>query len=172
MLNHHPTQLPARRGNEIHEDFWCSWVFTRPAASNRPVTGVVDAPPSTIRENFPTGAFGVIILNIFTVCLTFSSVFPSELEPQFQFVISYEESIVIRKTIVLLIAGLLSLTTSLFAQRESDRNNRPASRVSLIQVTANPKDFDGQRLRLVGYLSQNGLDRAVGVFVSEVDGRT
>jgi hypothetical protein len=94
-----------------------------------------------------------------------------ELEPQFQFVISYEESIVIRKTIVLLIAGLLSLTVSLFAQRESDRNNRPASRVSLIQVIANPKDFDSQRLRLVGYLSQNGLDRAVGVFVSEVDGR-
>ena len=38
-------------------------------------------------------------------------------------------------------------------------------------MIANPKDFDGQRLRLVGYLSQNGLDRAVGVFVSGVDGR-
>jgi len=43
--------------------------------------------------------------------------------------------------------------------------------VSLIQVIANPKDFDGQRLRIVGYLGNNGMDKAVGVFVSEVDGR-
>jgi hypothetical protein len=40
----------------------------------------------------------------------------------------------------------------------------------LIQVIANPKEFDNQRVGIVGYLGNNGLDRAVGVYVSEVDG--
>ena len=43
--------------------------------------------------------------------------------------------------------------------------------MSLLQVIANPKEFDGQRVAIVGYLGNNGLDRAVGAYLSEVDGR-
>jgi hypothetical protein len=41
--------------------------------------------------------------------------------------------------------------------------------VSLIRVIANPAQFDGQRMKVVGYLGRNGLDRSMGVYVSEVD---
>jgi hypothetical protein len=43
--------------------------------------------------------------------------------------------------------------------------------VSLIQVIANPKDFDGLRIRVCGYLGGNGLDKSLGIYVSELDGR-
>ena len=75
-----------------------------------------------------------------------------------------------RRAIVLLMASLLGWA-SLLAQDASERGNRRTLRVSLIQVIANQKDFDGQRVGIVGYLGNNGLDRAVGVYVSEVDGR-
>jgi len=76
-----------------------------------------------------------------------------------------------RRGIVFLMAGLLTSTASLFAQEVSGRDDKLGSNVSLIRVIANPKDFDGQRVRIVGYLDRNGVDKAVGVFVSEVDGR-
>lgn len=44
-------------------------------------------------------------------------------------------------------------------------------RVSLIRVIANPGEFDGEHIRVVGYLAGAGLDNTVGVYVSEVDGR-
>jgi len=44
--------------------------------------------------------------------------------------------------------------------------------VSLIRVIANPSDFSGQRIRIAGFLAPGGgLDRSVGVYVSETDGR-
>jgi len=49
--------------------------------------------------------------------------------------------------------------------------NDRAYNVSLIRLIANPKAFDGRRLRLAGYLDHNGIDRAVGLYVSELDGR-
>jgi hypothetical protein len=80
-------------------------------------------------------------------------------------------TVVTRRAMVLLLAGLLDRTASLFALGASERDTRRGFNVSLIQLIANPKDFDGQRLRIVGYLDRNGIDTAVGVFVSEVDGR-
>jgi hypothetical protein len=46
-----------------------------------------------------------------------------------------------------------------------------ANSLSLIRLIANPSIFDGRRLRLGGFLDYNGIDRAVGLYVSEVDGR-
>jgi hypothetical protein len=43
--------------------------------------------------------------------------------------------------------------------------------VSLIRVIANPKPLDGRRLRVAGYLDHNGIDRAIGVYVTELDGQ-
>jgi hypothetical protein len=43
--------------------------------------------------------------------------------------------------------------------------------VSLIRLIANPNVFDGRRLRLAGFLDNNGLDQSVGLYVSESDGR-
>jgi hypothetical protein len=42
---------------------------------------------------------------------------------------------------------------------------------SLIRLIANPSSFDGRRLGVVGYLANNGVDRALGLYVSEVDAR-
>jgi hypothetical protein len=44
-----------------------------------------------------------------------------------------------------------------------------AYNVSLIRLIANPKAFEGHRLRLAGYLDHNGIDRAVGLYVTELD---
>ncbi len=78
-----------------------------------------------------------------------------------------------RRGIVFLMTGLLTWTVSLLAKEEEalGQDNRRDSKVSLIRVIANPKDFDGQHLRIVGYLGSNGIDKAVGVFVTEMDGR-
>ena len=46
-----------------------------------------------------------------------------------------------------------------------------ANNVSLIRLIANPKAFEGRRLLLAGYLDHNGLDRAVGLYVTELDGQ-
>lgn len=43
------------------------------------------------------------------------------------------------------------------------------TRLSLIRLIANPSNFNGRRLYLLGYLANNGLDRALGLYVSEVD---
>jgi hypothetical protein len=54
--------------------------------------------------------------------------------------------------------------------RVSARTERPVG-LSLIRLIANPKDFDGYRLGVTGYLANNGLDRSLGLYVSEVDAR-
>ena len=46
-----------------------------------------------------------------------------------------------------------------------------AINVSLIRLIANPQAFDGRHVRIAGYLANNGLDKAVGVYVTELDGR-
>src|SRR5215469_8242395 len=43
--------------------------------------------------------------------------------------------------------------------------------VSLIRLIANPLALDGRRIRVLGYLDLNGLDKGVGVYVTEVDAR-
>ena len=47
----------------------------------------------------------------------------------------------------------------------------PFGSVSLIKLIANPGVFDGRRLNLIGYLANNGVDRAVGLYISEFDGK-
>ena len=74
------------------------------------------------------------------------------------------------EALILVMAALLSWPMSAYSQNASGRDNSRISTVSLIQVIANPKDFDGQRLRVIGYLGSNGVDKALGVFVSELDG--
>jgi hypothetical protein len=46
-----------------------------------------------------------------------------------------------------------------------------AYNVSLIRVIANPKLFDTRRLRVAGYLEHNGIDRAIGLYVTQLDGQ-
>ena len=75
-----------------------------------------------------------------------------------------------RRVMVMLLTGLFARTAGKFGQRPSDRDNTLVYNVSLIQVIAKPKDFNDQRLKIVGYLGRNGIDRSVGIFVSEVDG--
>jgi hypothetical protein len=53
---------------------------------------------------------------------------------------------------------------------QSPEAHERANSVSLIRVIANPKGFEGRRLRFAGYLDRNGLDKAVGIYLSEVDG--
>ena len=65
---------------------------------------------------------------------------------------------------------LLCFLATVSAQGNDDIHAR-AYYVSLIRVIANPRTFDGRRIRLAGYIDHNGLDKAVGVYVSEVDGR-
>jgi hypothetical protein len=54
---------------------------------------------------------------------------------------------------------------------QQPRNKTQPTSVSLIRLIANPQSLDGQRVRIAGYLDYNGLDRAVGVYISESDGR-
>jgi hypothetical protein len=76
----------------------------------------------------------------------------------------------LRVTVVLMI--LFCYVTALFPQGPAAPDNKRAYLVSLIQVIANPNDFNGQPIKVVGFLAPGfGLDRAVGLFVSETDGR-
>jgi len=72
--------------------------------------------------------------------------------------------------------ALFSVSISLlscisFVLARSPRAPDRANHVSLIRLIANPKAFEGRRLRLAGYLDRNGLDRAVGLYVTELDGQ-
>ena len=72
--------------------------------------------------------------------------------------------------IVMLIVGLLQFGPSAYPQvRDSRSEGRRLHRVSLIRVIANPSEFDGEQIRVVGCLGGAGLDDAPGVFVSESD---
>jgi hypothetical protein len=58
-----------------------------------------------------------------------------------------------------------------FAITQAHVAHDEAHYVSLIRLIANPKTFDGRRLRIAGYLDHNGIDRAVGIYVTEQDGQ-
>jgi hypothetical protein len=75
-----------------------------------------------------------------------------------------------RVAVVLIV--VISCLTGLFCQGQAIQDNRRTSLVSLIRVIANPNDFNGQPIKVVGALGRGGgLDNAVGLFVSETDGR-
>jgi len=77
---------------------------------------------------------------------------------------------------LILLATVLVLATqpeSDFPQQSSSRSffATPAPGVSLVRVMANPKEFDGMRLRVSGYLAFGGLDRAMAIYLSITDAR-
>ena len=77
-----------------------------------------------------------------------------------------------RMLTVALMTGLLHFAPYAHPQeRPSRSDNHRVHRVSLIRVIANPGEYDGEHLRVVGYLAGAGLDNAPGIFVSENDGR-
>jgi hypothetical protein len=79
-----------------------------------------------------------------------------------------------RRAMIVLVSGWLRYTSRLVAQGTSSRNDTSPPgvyNVSLIRVIANPNDYNDQRLRIVGYLGPNGIDRSLGIFLSEIDGR-
>lgn len=76
-----------------------------------------------------------------------------------------------RMKVILQVTIILSVAAFLFAQAIPEHGDRTVMRVSLIRVIANPKEFDGRTLRITGYLDNNGLDRSLGVYLSDVDGR-
>jgi hypothetical protein len=57
---------------------------------------------------------------------------------------------------------LRSLVVLMTGERTSDGEIERNYNASLIQVIANPSDFNSQRLTVVGYLGRNGIDMAVG----------
>jgi hypothetical protein len=64
--------------------------------------------------------------------------------------------------------GFLAVTR---AQETHSQQREHAALVSLIRLIATPRDFDGLRVRVLGYLGEGGgLDRSVGLYVSEADG--
>ena len=74
-----------------------------------------------------------------------------------------------RRELVALFAAAISEPVLAFSQRDS--TGHKFGNISLIRLIANPSAFDGQRFRVVGYLANNGLDRALGLYISEADGR-
>jgi hypothetical protein len=74
-----------------------------------------------------------------------------------------------RRELVAILVGLASEPLLSSSQASAPRD--VPSGVSLIRLIANPTSFDGHRLRLAGFLDHNGIDRAVGLYVSELDGR-
>ncbi len=70
------------------------------------------------------------------------------------------------------VAGLVGLVSHPFLEStQAEVTDERAQPLSLIRLIANPGNFDGRRLRLAGYLDYNGIDTAVGLYVSETDGR-
>jgi len=74
--------------------------------------------------------------------------------------------------IVALMIGMLHFAQSANPQEtESRSDGQRLHRVSLIRIIANPGAYDGERVRVAGYLAGAGLDGAPGLFVSDSDGR-
>jgi len=74
--------------------------------------------------------------------------------------------------IVVLITWILHFAPRACAQEtRSSSDAHRLHRVSLIRIIANPGEYDGMHIRVVGYLAGAGLDDAPGLFVSESDGR-
>jgi hypothetical protein len=78
----------------------------------------------------------------------------------------------LRPGTVALVVLLLNWTPGPWARSQVDRGQPPewVPIASLIQVIASPERFDGQRIRVKGYLDRNGADEALGIYVSETDG--
>ncbi len=80
------------------------------------------------------------------------------------------ENLMRRILIVMLMVGMLHFGLRAYPQDPpSHSEGRRLHRVSLIRVIANPSEFDGEHIRVIGCLGGAGLDGAPGVFVSEVD---
>jgi hypothetical protein len=73
------------------------------------------------------------------------------------------------RALALIILSMLSCLRLPTANSSSPRDR--ANYMSLIRLIANPKTFDGRHLRLAGYLYYNGVDRAIGLYVTELDAR-
>jgi hypothetical protein len=69
------------------------------------------------------------------------------------------------------VAAVLLCFFTCWAGLESQANGPVLGTVSLIRVIASPRDFDGKRVRLIGYVANNGIDGAVGLYISESDAR-
>jgi hypothetical protein len=77
-----------------------------------------------------------------------------------------------RMLTVALMTGILHFAPSARPQETpSCSDSHRIHQVSLIRVIANPSEYDGEHIRVAGYLAGSGLDDAPGVFVSESDGR-
>jgi len=72
---------------------------------------------------------------------------------------------------IALMTGILFVSYAQPQETPSSSDNHRLHRVSLIRVIANPSEYDGEHIRVIGYLAVAGLDNAPGVFVSESDGR-
>ena len=71
-----------------------------------------------------------------------------------------------------LVAAMVALFGQSFIWTSRLRaSDEKAFGLSLIRLIANPSGFDGRRIGVTGYLANNGLDRALGLYVSEVDAR-
>jgi hypothetical protein len=70
--------------------------------------------------------------------------------------------------------ALLALLIGTAGATPAEKGSAAAERgetLSLVRLIANPGNFDGHRVRLTGYLANNGLDMSLGLFLSETDGR-
>ena len=72
---------------------------------------------------------------------------------------------------IALVPGILLVSYAQPQKTPSRSDNHRLRGVSLIRVIANPGEYDGEHVRVVGYLAGAGLDSGPGVFVSESDGR-
>ncbi len=74
--------------------------------------------------------------------------------------------------IVGVMTGMLHFAPDAYPQEaRSPSETRRVHTVSLIRLIANRGEFDGEQIRVVGYLAGAGPDDAPGLFVSESDGR-
>ena len=77
-----------------------------------------------------------------------------------------------RRELTVSLAALFGWPRLALAQRNEKQDVPRISGVSMIRVIANPSDFDGRQMRLMGYLATgNGVDQSLGLYVSELDGR-
>ncbi len=73
--------------------------------------------------------------------------------------------------ITALIMGILLVPSTYPQETRSLSDGHRLYRVSLIRIIADPSEYDGEHIRVIGYLAGSGLDDAPGLFVSESDGR-
>jgi hypothetical protein len=77
-----------------------------------------------------------------------------------------------QRTTILLLSSLLCCLLLGLAQHPSRPRGAVLIPISMIRLIANPPSFDGQRIRVFGFLGYgNGFDKALGLYVSEIDSR-